>query len=132
MYQILTSKPLYNFYLLSFLLILLHFIMRFSIGAGSRPSESTYNKVVFFYGHYFGNVMFLFPLFFWYKFNFWVALISLLFIIICFFLVPIILIKVSKSKSISTLLQLMVFMSFFLIPFLIYFILSYDYSRIPV
>jgi hypothetical protein len=131
MQQILSSDPLVYFYLLSFTIALTHFVFRFTIGGGdSKPSESLYNFILSIYGHYIGNVIFIFPLFFWYKFNFWTGVVTMMFCLFMLFVIPIFLIKVSKSIRFLQLIHLYIKIGFFLIPYLVYLILEFDYSVI--
>lgn len=132
MNQILTSEPLIYFYILSFTIALTHFVFRFIIAGGLKPSESTYNFILSIYGHYLGNVIFLIPLFFWYKINFWIGVVSMIFFFLMLFLVPILLIKISKFRGVLQLIHLYIRIGFLLIPYLYYLILKFDYSAIPV
>jgi hypothetical protein len=129
---ILISSPLLDFYLITLTFALMQFVLRFMIVGGSKPSESIYSFGLFVYGTYIGNIIFLFPIFFWFKFNFWIGIVSLIYILITYFIVPILIIKVSKFKIVLQLIHLYNRIGFILIPYLIYLILEFDYSGITV
>ena len=110
----------------------MQFVLRFMILGGSKQSESIYRFGLFVYGTYIGNIIFLFPIYFWYKFNFWIGIVSFIYILLTYFIVPILLIEVSKIKIVLHLIHLYNRIGFILIPYLIYLILEFDYSGITV
>ncbi len=129
---ILSSPPLINFYIISSTFILMQFVLRFMIAAGSRPSESIYNFVLFLYGHFIGNIIFLFPFYFWYKISIGVGVLSMIFCFICLFVTPLILSIVSRIPLIVQLAHLYIRVGFFLIPYLVYQIVTFNYSPFQI
>ena len=132
MKTILTSQPLIYFYIITATFILMQFVLRYMIGSGSRPSESLYNFVLFIYGHILGNVIFIFPAYFWYKFTFGVGIVSLLFSLVSLFLIQLFIHIVSNITPLIYLIHFYIRIGFFLIPYLIYLILTFDYNIIPI
>lgn len=118
------EKPIFDYFIVVLLFAFLHY--------GSRSLSGTevtfYKLLVDFYGLVLGNIIFIIPLFFWYKLSFLIGLITLPIALIIFWLAG--LFFYSQSRFIFLKVQalhLLNWFSFIYIIYKLYKIFLFDY-----